>query len=142
MSNTSKTIQVKCIKDVVMEVSKMVAFIKGKTYDATLLSDNRIYAKNEQGENYHWINRGLLDNTSMKSSFFEEHFIVVYEGKSDVSDASDYVKEVLEQKKIDLLNQAKRVKGDIENHKSIVEDLEESLEDIMGKLDAIYKVTG
>lgn len=139
MSNTSKTIQVKCIKDVVMEVSKNVAFIEGKTYDATLLSDNRIYAKNEQGENYHWINRGLLDNTSMKSSFFEEHFIVVYEGKSDVS---DYVKEVLEQKKIDLLNRAKRVKGDIENHKSIVEDLNESLEDLLGKIDEINKLIG
>lgn len=139
MSNTSKTIQVKCIEDVVMEVSKSVAFIEGKTYDATLLSDNRIYAKNEQGENYHWINRGLLDKTSMKSSFFEEHFIVVYEVKSDVP---DYVKDVLEQKKIDLLNRAKRIKGDIKICKSTIEDLEESLEDIMEKLDAIYKVTG
>lgn len=144
----SRNIQVKCIKDVVMSKSKEVAFIKGKTYDAHVTSDGWVYAKDEQGEEVHYINSFPSQNDNdrhkidfAKSDFFNNHFVVCYETVSN-SDIPEYVTSVLEQEKIKLLSQAKRIRGDILNHKEMLEDLEESLEDIMGKLDAIYKVTG
>ena len=63
--------KIKCIKDVVMEGSGDIAFIKGKTYE--IIIDNKGIGRakrNEQGSSCHIIKRNVEGAT-----FFNEHFI-------------------------------------------------------------------
>ena len=71
--------KIKCIKDVVMEESGNIAFIKGKTYEMIIDDRGTGRAKrNEQGSSVHVIKRNVMGAT-----FFSEHFIEFEESETN-----------------------------------------------------------
>lgn len=127
-----KNIQVKCIKDVVMNDDYSVAFIKGNVYNAVSVGYS-IRAQNEQGHNSHYINSEDED----LDRWFQEHFEIVTKENNNLT---DYVKSLLKDEKGQLEEQIKNTEERMEHRKKQLQFDLESLESAKKKLKDVSKV--
>jgi hypothetical protein len=127
---SEKQIQVKCIKDVVMNDDGSVAFVKGKTYDA-VQNGSIIQSQNEQGYKDHYIKDfDLVD-------WFDRHFVIVFEEKEELP---EYVKTLLELERKELENIVTSRKEKVESRKFHLQEAEESLAKAESQLADVLKV--
>jgi hypothetical protein len=128
----TKEIQVKCIKDVVMNHDGERVFTKGKTYNA-IQDEGVIYATNDDQYDKHYIKDPQLST----EGWFDRHFEIVFAEKEELP---QYVREVLEQERKDLVSWVEGLEERVEFRKGQLEEAEETLVKARGKLADVDKV--
>jgi hypothetical protein len=127
-----KEIQVKCIKDVIMNHDGERAFTKGKTYNA-IQDGGTIVATNDDQYDNHYIQ----DPTLSTEGWFDRHFEIVFAEKEGLP---QYVKELLELERKELQEWVDDLDKQLEHRIELVKETEERLAKAKGKLEDVEKV--